>query len=219
MRHRMVVWTAAAAMLVLVGTAHAVVEEAQLDSAGLKAKAEENLALARYLRHNGMPDAAEVRPIRDQPPWEDYEVTLYYFGIRKEIAFARARVLGHPEICTTRYERTLTDADIKALQTHLAGLGGPGVGGSAAAASGTDMAGTTCTGNATARAECAAGRAESAADRVELAAGRAEKAADRTEEIVAKMSTPAPATRHHKHSSQSKSAKSKSANQQVSDNR
>jgi hypothetical protein len=77
----------------------------------------------------------------------------------------------------------------------------------------------TCTGNAEARAKCAAGRAESAADRVEVAAGRAEKAADRTEEIVAKMAAAAPATHQHKRSAQSKSAKSKGTNQQVSDNR
>jgi hypothetical protein len=188
MRRRMVVWTVVAALLVLVQSASAA-PESDLDRAGLKAEAQQNKALARYLRYNGYPDVARVRPILDQPPWDDHEVTLYYFGSHKEICFARARVLGKPEIHTTRYQRTLTDADIRSLGTHARSGGGEMV-----------ASATTCTGNATARAECSATRAEHAADRVDAAAGKAEHAAERTEAVVAKMEASQKTARPHRSS-------------------
>jgi len=175
MRGRMVVWTAAVVVLALAGLARASQEQQVLDRAGLKKQAAANKALSRYLKYNGYPDVAEVKPIKDQPPWDDHEVTLYYLDMRKEISFARARVLGRPDVYSTRYERVLTDADIRALRTHAERI----------EAAPSDVA--SCTGSAVQRAECSAGRAENAAERVELAAVRAEKAADRTEAIVDKM--------------------------------
>ena len=177
MRGRMVVWMVAAAVLALGGLARAA-HEGQLDRAGLQKQAAANKALERYMRYNGYPDMAEVRPIIDQPPWDDHEVTLYYIGARKEISFARARVLGHPSVYSTRYERTLTDADIRVLKEHRSQLAGAAPG---------NTSDTGCKGSAAERAECAASRAESAADRVDVAAVRTEKAADRTEAIVDKM--------------------------------
>ena len=186
MRGRMVV-LAVAVVVALAGTARASTD-GMLDKAGLKKQAQENKALARYLKYNGYPDMAEVKPIIDQPPWDDHEVTLYYLKTHKEISFARARVLGRPEVCSTRYERVLTDADVRTLTARA----------KMDAMDNVEVASaTTCTGNAVARAECSAGRAEAAADRVELAATKAEKAADRTEAIVGKMAT-APKARHHK---------------------
>jgi hypothetical protein len=176
MRGRMVTWTVAVLVAALAGTAAAGHEQA-IDRDGLKQQAARNKELALYLKHNGYPDVAEVRPIVDQPPWDDHEVVLYYLGTRKEISFARARVLGRTDISSTRYERVMTDADIRALRTHAA----------AAGAEGNTQVASACTGNAVTRAECAAGRAESAADRVDVAATRAEKAADKTEAIVEKM--------------------------------
>jgi hypothetical protein len=188
MRGRMVVWTVAVAAMALVSTARAGHEGSMLDAAGLKKQAAQNKALARYLKYNGMPEMAEVRPIVDQPPWDDHEVTLYYLGARKEISFARARVLGRPEVNVSRYERTLTDADVRTLKSH----------GTLVASASSEAAAVpaVCTGSAAERAECAAGRAESAADRIDVAAVRAEKAAERTEAIVEKMSAPKPAPRH-----------------------
>ncbi len=179
MRGRMVVWMAAAVVVALGGAARAA-HEGMIDKADLKKQATENKALSRYLRYNGYPDMAEVKPIVDQPPWDDHEVTLYYLKSRKEISFARARVLGHLDVHSTRYERVLTDADIRTLTARAKVDAG---GGETAVAS-------ACTGNAVARAECSAGRAEKAADRVDMAAVRAEKAADRTEAVVEKMSAP-----------------------------
>jgi len=173
----MVMWTVAVVVLALAGSAGASHEQ-ELDRDGLMKQARENKALARYLRHNGYPDMAEVKPIIDQPPWDDHEVTLYYLENRKEISFARARVLGRPDVSSTRYERVMTDADIRALRTHGTRL---------AAAASSDTSTSPCTGSAAERAECAAGRAESAADRIDLAAVRAEQAADKTEAIVDKM--------------------------------
>jgi hypothetical protein len=187
MRGRIVVWMVAVAVLVLAASARASYE-GMLDKAQLDQYAAQNKALRRFIKYNGYPEMAEVRPITDQAPWDDHEVTLYYLGLHKEISFARARVLGRPEVSSTRYERTLTDADIRTLQARGTRL--------------TDTvvaSASTCTGNAAERAECSAGRAENAADRVEVAAGRAEKAANRTEAIVEKMTAPASATHRHKH--------------------
>jgi hypothetical protein len=185
----MAVWTVAMAVLALVSTASASHEASMLDAAGLKKQASQNKALARYLKYNGYPEMAEVRPILDQAPWDDHEVTLYYLEARKEISFARARVLGRPEVHVTRYERTLTDADIRSLKSHGTTV--------ASASTAAPAASAVCTGSAAERAECAAGRAESAADRVDVAAVRAEKAANRTEAIVEKMTAPKAAPRRH----------------------
>ena len=171
--------------LTLVGPARAMVEQHELDSDGLKKAAQENKALARYMKHNGLPDVAEVKPILDQPPWDDHEVTLYYFKSRKEISFARARVLGRPEVYSKRYERVMTDADIRSLQSR------PKVVASAATSKDPTSSkdSSSCTGSATSRAACAADRAEAAADRVDAAATRAEAAADRTEAVVERMAS------------------------------
>jgi hypothetical protein len=184
----MVVWMVAVAALALVSTAGAS-HDGMLDADALKEQAKQNKALARYLKYNGYPQLAEVRTIRDQAPWDDHEVTLYYLDSRKEISFARARVLGRPEVHLTRYERQLTDGDIRALKARPV----------AKAAAPSEATPTTCTGNATKRAECAAARAEKAADRVDAAAGRAETAADKTEAIVDKMAArTTKASRAHK---------------------
>ena len=191
MRGRMVVWMVAVAALALASTARASNEGSMLDAAGLKKQAAQNKALARYLKYNGLPEMAEVRPIVDQAPWDDHEVTLYYLGVRKEISFARARVLGRPEVHVMRYERTLTDADLRTLKGHGTMVASASTAGAVAAVP------AACTGSAAERAECAAGRAENAADRIDVAAVRAEKAADRTEAIVEKMSAPKPMPRRH----------------------
>jgi hypothetical protein len=143
----------------------------QLDDDELQSEIGRNRALAAYVGRNGMPDVAASRFLSDQPPWDDHEVTLYYLEARKEIAFARASVLGEPSVHVIRYERALTDADIAALQPmvgrhHASGSGDPAD-----------------------RAEEAARRAEAAAGRVDAAAVVADRAADRAEAIVAKMET------------------------------
>jgi hypothetical protein len=182
MRGRMVVMgtAVAVALAASAGAAH----EEQLDRDGLNVRAKQNRALARYIKYNGYPDMAEVKVIADQPPWDDHEVTLYYFKHRKEISFARARVLGRPDVHSTRYERVLTDADIRALRAHGTGMAAAST---PAAAAADTVAVSECKGSAVARAECAAGRAEQAADRVEVAAVRAETAAEKTGAIVDKM--------------------------------
>jgi hypothetical protein len=96
-------------------------------------------------------------------------VTLYYLDMRKEIGFARAWILGRPEIQVQRYERPLSDEQIAALSSRAqrprsrTGLG-------------PDE-----------RAEESARRAEAAAGKVEAAADAAERAADKTEAIASKM--------------------------------
>ena len=215
MRGRMVLWTVVVAVLALAVTARASHQVGELDRGGLNEQAKRNRALARYLKYNGYPDMAEVKTIVDQPPWDDHEVTLYYLNRRKEISFARARVLGRPDVHQMRYERLMTDADIRAMKSHGSRLApaqaAPAAETNPATAAETTTAaptpGTTtvavaepspCTGSASTRAECAAGRAEHAAERIDVAAVRAEQAAERTEAIVEKMATHRPAKRRRK---------------------
>jgi hypothetical protein len=160
-------------MILLAGLTTASARESrQLDEDDLQSEMNRNRALASYVGRNGMPDVAASHFLSDEPPWDDHEVTLYYLKARKEIAFARAYVLGEPSVHVIRYERPLTDADIAALQPMVGwhhGTGEPG--------------------DPVARAEEAARRAEAAAGRVDAAAVVADRAADRAEAVVAKMET------------------------------
>ena len=136
----------------------------------LRSEMTRNRALAAYVARNGEPDVAESHSLADTPPWDDHEVTLYYLEMRKEIGFARAWILGRPEVHLERYERPLTDEQIAMLSTRVRRTH------AAATGLGPD-----------ARAEDAARRAENAAGKVEAAADAAEHAADRAEAMAAKM--------------------------------
>jgi septal ring-binding cell division protein DamX len=146
--------------------------ERELTDEELRAEIARNKALAAYVARNGDPDIAETRFLSDTPPWDDHEVTLYYLDSRKEIGFARAWILGRPEVQLQRYERPLTDEQIAALASRAR----PRATTTSMAALGPDE-----------RAEGAARRAEAAASRVEAAADTAERAADRAEAVSSKM--------------------------------
>src|SRR5207244_835012 len=85
--------------------------EHEIDDDQLEIEMARNRALAAYVARNGKPDVAESRELADRPPWDDHEVTLYYLGMRKEIGFARAWLLGRPTVHLERYERPLSDAE------------------------------------------------------------------------------------------------------------
>ncbi len=167
MRGGGVVWVIGLGLLAGVATAVAH-DGAQLDDEQLQRELNRNRTMAAYVARNGMPDVAARYFLADQPPWDAHEVTLYYLDRRKEIAFARAYVLGEPSIQIVRYERALSDADVAALQPFVRRraqkLGDPAL-----------------------RAEAAARRAEDAASRVESAADAADRAADRAEAVASKM--------------------------------
>jgi hypothetical protein len=93
--------------------------ELELSDAALRAEMAQNRALAAYVARNGAPDLAESRWLADEPPWDDHEVTLYYLDGHKEIAFARAWILGRPDVQIRRYERPLTDEQVAVLSTRL----------------------------------------------------------------------------------------------------
>jgi hypothetical protein len=118
-------------------------------------------------------------------------VTLYYLGARKEIAFARAYILGHPEIQIQRYTRPLTDAQVAALTARMKARTAQAPAPAEAAAP-AELASV----GPDERAERSAQRAEDAAGRVEAAADSAEHAADRAEAIAEKAASAArPASR------------------------
>ena len=98
----------------------------EIDNDQLEVEMARNRALAAYVARNGKPDIAESRELADRPPWDDHEVTLYYFDAKKEIAFARAWILGRPSVHLEHYERPLSDADVAALSKRA--LRKPGAG-------------------------------------------------------------------------------------------
>lgn len=167
MRRGVGMWMAVA--LLLAGTAASARNEHDLTEDELRAEMAGNRTLRAYVHRNGLPDLADSRFLADEGPWDDHEVTLYYLDARKEIGFARAWILGRPDVQLRRHERELTDEDVAALsqRPHLvrpAGDAGPAE-----------------------RAEAAARRAENAAGRVEMAAATAERAAERAEAVTSKL--------------------------------
>jgi len=169
MRRGVALWTGCAMLLAGVGVANARGAH-DMSNEELRSEMTRNRALAAYVARNGEPDVAESHFLAETPPWDDHEVTLYYLDTRKEIGFARAWILGRPEVHLQRYERPLTDDQIAMLSTRVrrthAAPGGMG----------PDE-----------RAEDAARRAENAANKVEAAADSAEHAAERAEAMATKM--------------------------------
>ena len=181
MRRGVAVWMGCA--LLLCGAATAPARDGQdLTGEELRVEMDRNVTLKNYVRRNGLPDVAESNFLADRPPWEDHEVTLYYLERHLEIGFARASILGRPDIDLIRYERPLTDEQVAVLGRRAHSLAAPAGRHHMAMADGHPMGPAE-------RAEHAAGRAEEAANRVEAAATAAERAAERAEAIVAKMET------------------------------
>src|SRR5262245_62129618 len=105
-------------LLLTAGLARAV-DKHDLSEDELQAEMAQNRALRAYVDRNGLPDVAETHFLADRPPWDEYEVRLYYLERRFEIAFARAFVLGRPEVQIEHYERPLTDQQVNALQSRV----------------------------------------------------------------------------------------------------
>ena len=175
------------ALAVMGGTAGAFVGH-DLSDAQLEVEMAHNRALAAYVDRNGMPDVAETHFLADRPPWDDHEVTLYYFDRHLEIAFARAYVLGRPEVQITLYERPLSDQKVAELASRARVRSTPHSGASGVMGARGGL-------GAAERAEAAAQRAEEAAGRVEAAVAGVERAASRAESVVAKMQTAAAGSR------------------------
>ena len=168
----------------------------EIDNDQLEVEMARNRALAAYVARNGMPDIAESRELADRPPWDDHEVTLYYLDAKKEIAFARAWILGRPSVHLEHYERPLSDADVAALSKRALRKPGAGErprmepragGDPSATVKPPASASVSASADPTERAEAAAQRAEAAAGRLEAAAAEAEHAADRAEASIEGM--------------------------------
>ena len=200
MRRGVVVWTGCAVLLAGVAVANARGER-ELTDDELRSEISRNKALAAYVARNGDPDVAESHFLSDKPPWDDHEVTLYYFEARKEIGFARAYILGRPDVEIERYERPLTDEQIAALSTRARpGRPAPRAEDATKGARPEDATKGARPEDLTQapppeaslmgpdeRAEKAARRAEDAAGRIEVAAESAERAADRAEAVTSSI--------------------------------
>jgi hypothetical protein len=175
MRRGWVVWLGCA--LALVALAMPARADRDLTENELRDEMSENRALARYIERNGMPDLASARFLSDVGPWDEHEVALYYLDKRQEIGFARASILGRPEVQLERYRRPLTDEQVASLaaRARQQPLDAPPAAPSSGALGPAE------------RSEESARRAEEAALRVERAADAAERAADRAEAVTARM--------------------------------
>ena len=107
MRRGWVVWLGC--LLALAALATPALADRDLTEDELRDEMAENRALERYIERNGMPDLASTRFLADVGPWDDHEVALYYLDKREEIGFARAAILGRPEVQMERYRRPLSD--------------------------------------------------------------------------------------------------------------
>lgn len=112
--------------VLLAATAGAGDQGQQLGVRELRSEMTMNRKLASYIGRNGCPDIAQARYLSDEGPWDEYQVTLTYFGLRKEISFARAHILGDPSIHLEKSERRLTDQDIAKLEPKARRLCPPG---------------------------------------------------------------------------------------------
>ncbi len=177
MRRGWVVWLGCS--LVLAALAAPARADRDLTENELRDEMEHNRMLEAYIERNGMPDLASSRFLADTPPWDDHEVALYYLDKRQEIGFARAYILGRPQVELERYRRALTDEQVAALASRARQrpLDSPASG--LAPRSGALGPGE--------RAEESARRAEDAAMRVERAADAAERAAERAEAVTTRM--------------------------------
>ena len=170
------VWMVGA--LLLLAPATAVWAAHELTEDELRTEMEANRELRTYVERNGLPDVAESRPLADRPPWDDHEVTLYYVDRGFEIGFARAYILGKPDVQIFRYERPLTDGQIAALSARPKMVPSSSGGRALGPSSGTGP---------DERAEAAARRAENAASRIEATVPKVEHAADRAEAVASRM--------------------------------
>ena len=222
MRRGVVVWMGC---MVLAGLATSAWAEHELSEEELRLEMARNKSLSAYVMRNGMPDLAESRFLEDVGPWDDHEVTVYYLDRRKELGFARAFLLGRPEVQIQHYERVITDEEAAALaersrrwkgqiataehereMARAEAEGQPETEAKPAAESkpAADEHDTSARAEADRnlgpdeRAENAARRAEAAAARVESAALTTEQAADRTEAVVARMESAEAARPHRK---------------------
>jgi hypothetical protein len=176
MRRGWVVWLGCS--LVLAALAAPALADRDLTEDELRDEMAQNRALERYVERNGMPDLASTRFLADVGPWEDHEVALYYLDKREEIGFARAAILGRPEVQMEKYRKPLSDEQVAALaaRARQRPLDSP-----PAAAPRSGVLGPA------ERAEQSALRAEEAAGRVERAADAAENAAARAEAVTSRM--------------------------------
>jgi len=177
MRRGWVVWLGCS--LVLMALAAPARAERDLTEDELRDEMEHNRMLGAYIERNGMPDLASSRFLADTPPWDDHEVALYYLDKRQEIGFARAYILGRPQVELERYRRPLTDEQVAALASRARQrpLDSPTSG----------IAPRSGALGPVERAEESARRAEDAAMRVERAADAAERAAERAEAVTSRV--------------------------------
>ncbi|MBM4269849.1 MAG: hypothetical protein FJ144_25145 [Deltaproteobacteria bacterium] len=110
-------------------------------------------AIRKTVARIGLPDAAEIQRVENEAPWLDYEVRTYYRAYGQMYVFARAFILGNPQVSLLRHQGPIPEATLARMMPIDAEA-------------------------EALRAEQAAAEAEAMADRAERRADAAERAAD-----------------------------------------
>lgn len=119
--------------------------------------------LRSYVAMRGYPDWAEEVEVDSGLPLGSHELRVYYLRLDREVSFARAFILGRPQVSLRLFERPIAPADrVRIEEAYLA----------------KDPA---------RRAELAAERAMVAAEHAERAADAVESLADKAEHFSAQV--------------------------------
>jgi hypothetical protein len=122
-----------------------------------------NPELRTFVALRGYPDWVEEVEVDSELPLDSYELRLYYLRLDREVAFARAYILGRPRVSLRLFDRAIAPGDRARIEeAYLA----------------VDPA---------RRAELAADRAMAAAERTERAAVAVERLAASAEQFSERM--------------------------------
>src|SRR6266403_1718248 len=81
-----------------------------LGPGSLEVEMERNPELASLIARRGYPDWAERVEVDSEPPLDPYEIRVFYLRFDREVAFARASILGRPLIGVRKFDRPIAPA-------------------------------------------------------------------------------------------------------------
>jgi len=90
-----------------------------LGPGSLEVEMERNPELASLIARRGYPDWAERVEVDSEPPLDPYEIRVFYLRFDREVAFARASILGRPLIGVRKFDRPIAPADARADRAIL----------------------------------------------------------------------------------------------------
>lgn len=134
-----------------------------LGEAGFAQHMRLNPELRSFVALRGYPDWVEEVEVDSTMPLDAYELRLYYLRLDREVAFARAYILGRPHVSLRLSDRPIAAADRARIEAAYLAV------------------------DPARRAELAADRAVAAAEHAERAADAVERLANQSEQFSAQI--------------------------------